>query len=56
MKPFFSKFSLDRWRENIQLPVITCMHSSGECIVVENTFGRLKAKWRQLIKQNDMEV
>ena len=29
---------------------------SRALIVVDNAFGRLKAKWRRLMKQNDMDI
>ena len=31
-------------------------HLSRACILVENAFGRLKTRWRRLMKSNDMTI
>ena len=50
MKPFSESESL------IEQQKCFNYHLSRAQIVVENTFGRLKARWRCLMKQNDMHL
>ena len=50
MKPFSESESLTEQQKCFNY------HLSRARIVVENAFGRLKARWRRLMKQNDMHL
>ena len=50
LKPFVNHGSLTQDQKNFNY------HLSCARIVSENAFGRLKVKWRRLIRQNDVEV
>ena len=50
MKPFSNNTSLDLRQKCFNY------HLSRARIVVENAFGRLKARWRRLMKKNDMRI
>ena len=50
MKPFPHNSNLSTAQRNYNY------HQSRARIVVENTFGRLKARWRRLLKRLDMSV
>ena len=50
LKPFINHGSLTQDQKNFNY------HLSRARIVSENAFGRLKARWCRLIKQNDMQV
>lgn len=50
MKPFPHNSTLSRAQRSFNF------HLSSSCIVVENAFGRLKARWWRLCKLNDMHI
>jgi hypothetical protein len=50
LKPFPQNEDLSDQRKNFNYRL------SGARIVVENAFGRLKARWRRLMKKNDMHI
>ena len=50
MKPFQHNSDLSCARRSFNY------HLSSTRIVVENAFGRLKARWRRLCKRNDMHI
>ena len=50
MKPFSNNTSLDSRQKCFNYSL------SRARIVVENAFGRLKARWRRLLKKNDMRI
>ena len=50
MKPFAHNTALSPQQKKFNYTL------SRSRIVVENAFGRLKARWRRLTKRNDMDV
>ena len=50
MKPFSHNGNLSEDQKSYNY------HQSRACIVVENIFGRLKARWCRLVKRLDMDV
>ena len=50
MKPFPHNSALSSTEQTFNYRL------SRACIVVENAFGHLKARWQRLMKQNDMDI